>query len=67
MLVEKDILVPLVPTINQPNEIPIASSSNLGESHSDLNTAGYTDGPVFNEIGEDLHTRYKTKVCILNS
>jgi hypothetical protein len=59
ILVEKDILVPLVP-INKPLENPTASSSNLGDS--DINM----DGPMFNDIEEDLHAnlnRYKTKVC----
>jgi hypothetical protein len=61
ILVTKDILVPLVP-IKQPLENPTASSSNLGNlSEIDSNT----DGPMFNDMEEDLHNHCKSKVCIL--
>lgn len=57
-VVEKDILVPLIP-LKQP-DIPTASTSNIP---SDINNDGYMDDPMFHEMEDDLHNRTKSKVC----
>lgn len=62
IVVEKDVLVPLV-SFKQPLEIPTASSSNIGSS--DIPNNGYADDRMFNEMDDDLPNRNKSKVCII--
>jgi hypothetical protein len=64
IVVEKDVLVPLIP-FKQPLDIPTASSSNIGSSNITNDGPGYADdpGPMFNEMDEDLPNRNKSNVC----